>query len=126
MATAASPVSSSAVDFDASVDRFSCAAATDDVHEISSIRRHRTAETGGKQVPGYRVRWKGYGANDDTWEPESNLEQYGAEKMLKEYKFKTGLMKVNAVVYDAFTPSLRALIELMDRHQLSVALDGSI
>ena len=88
METETDAQSSSAVDFDAFVDRFSSDAATDDVHEMSSIRRHRTVETGGKQVLEYKVRWKGYGANDDTWEPESNLEQYGAERMLKKYKFQ--------------------------------------
>ena len=96
-----------AVDFDAFVGRFSSVAAIEDVHEMSSIRRHRTVETGGKQLLEYRVHWKGYGANDDTWEPESNLEQYGAERMLKQYKSKTGLMKVDAMVCDAFTPSFR-------------------
>jgi hypothetical protein len=118
METETDAVSSSAVDFDAFVDRFSSVAATEDVHEMSSIRRPRTVETGGKQLLEYKVRWKGYGANDDTWEPEDNLEQYGAKRMLKKYKLKTGLMKVNAVVCDAFTPSFRAAIELMNRHQL--------
>jgi len=118
METETDAQSSNAVDFDAFVDRFSSDAATDVVHEMPSIRRHRTVETGGKQVLEYKVRWKGYGANDDTWEPESHLEQYGAERMLKKYKMKTGLIKANAVVCDAFTPTFRATIELMDRHQL--------
>ena len=70
----------------------------------------RSWNTGGKQVLEYRVRWKGCGANDDTWEPEGHLEHYGPERMLKKYKMKTGLVKANAVVCDAFTPSFRATI----------------
>jgi hypothetical protein len=32
----------------------------------------------------YLIRWKGYGSNDDTWEPASNLSN--AEEILDEYK----------------------------------------
>jgi len=34
----------------------------------------------------YRIRWKGFGAKDDTWEPESNL---SCEGLIE--KFKKGL-----------------------------------
>ena len=130
METETDAQSSSAVDFDAFVDRFSSDAANDDVYEMSSIRGHRMVDTGGKQVLEYRVRWKGYGANDDTWEPEGHLEQYGAERMLKKYKMKTGLVKTNAVVCDALIHTVVSGYNRADGQAptpgFCVALDGSL
>lgn len=34
----------------------------------------------------YKVGWKNYGSDEDTWEPESNL--IGAHELLKAYKLK--------------------------------------
>jgi hypothetical protein len=49
-------------------------------HEVENILRHR------RQGKGYRylIRWKGYTANDDSWEPEKNLEH--SEEILEAYK----------------------------------------
>ena len=47
METETDAASTSAVDFDASVDRFSSATSIEDVHEMSSIGRHKTMKTGG-------------------------------------------------------------------------------
>jgi hypothetical protein len=40
--------------------------------------------------PEYYVRWRGYGAGDDTWEPEGNLLPRAAE-LLEEYAKESGL-----------------------------------
>lgn len=40
----------------------------------------------GQDLTVYRVRWKGYGPQSDTWEPESNLR--GVWKMVEKYKTK--------------------------------------
>lgn len=50
---------------------------------MEKILQHRTTR-GGKVE--YLVRWKGYGRDDDTWEPESNLRN--AKQVLSEYKKK--------------------------------------
>ena len=44
----------------------------------------------GQDVTVYRVRWKGYGPQSDTWEPESNLR--GVWKMVEKYKTRTNKM----------------------------------
>ena len=41
----------------------------DDEYEVESILARRTVDG----VVQYLVRWKGYGADDDTWEPSTHL-----------------------------------------------------
>ena len=59
----------SVVDFDQFVDRFSSKGVSDEVHIMTKVVDHRDVKTTGAGVREYRVRWKGYGAKDDTWEP---------------------------------------------------------
>jgi hypothetical protein len=54
-------------------------------HEVETILKHR--KRGKKLI--YLIRWKGYTINDDSWEPEENLEN--AEEILEEYKTRKGL-----------------------------------
>lgn len=51
-------------------------------YEVEDIVDHRK-ERGGKMV--YRIRWKNFGANDDTWEPEATL---SCPEIIKRYKAK--------------------------------------
>lgn len=46
------------------------AIADENVYDVEAITDHK----GGKNSRQYRVRWKGYGSNDDTWEKESNVD----------------------------------------------------
>ena len=43
---------------------------TDFVSQVSKIVGHRETDSGLE----YKVHWKGFPASEDTWEPESNLE----------------------------------------------------
>jgi hypothetical protein len=49
-------------------------------NEVESIIAHRKRDTSYQ----YLIRWKGYGSNNDTWEPASNLSN--TEEILEEYK----------------------------------------
>ena len=49
-------------------------------YEIDTILAHKQK---GKQRL-YLIKWKGYGSNENTWEPEENLEN--SNETLKEYK----------------------------------------
>lgn len=51
-------------------------------YEVQDIVDHRK-ERGGKMV--YRIRWKNFGAKDDTWEPEATL---SCPDIIKRYKAK--------------------------------------
>ena len=46
----------------------------DGMHEVQSILRRR-AKGGGRDVE-YLIRWRGYGADHDTWEPKANLVEH--------------------------------------------------
>lgn len=46
------------------------AVADENVYDIEAITDHK----GGKNNRQYRVRWQGYGSDDDTWEKESSVE----------------------------------------------------
>src|SRR6266478_4532120 len=51
-------------------------------YEVEAILASRPK---GKGIE-YLIRWKGYGTNEDSWQPERNLSHM--DKMLKEYKMK--------------------------------------
>ena len=57
----------------------------DQKNMVENILRHRRKGKGYS----YLIRWKGYTANDDSWEPEKNLEH--AEEVLENYKERHGL-----------------------------------
>lgn len=49
-------------------------------YEVEHIVDHKSSKNGTK----YLIRWKGYTAVDDTWEPEKNLAN--CQEVLKEYQ----------------------------------------
>ena len=59
-------------------------------YEVEKILQHRIC---GKTTQ-YLVRWEGFGREDDTWEPEKNLEH--AKAKINEYK-KLGLAPVRII-----------------------------
>ena len=55
--------------------------------EVEEVVGHRKRK--GKLL--YRVRWKGYGAQEDTWASEKDL--WNAPEILGKYRTKSGLSK---------------------------------
>jgi hypothetical protein len=53
-------------------------------YELEAILKHRLRRTRGNSRIEYLVRWKGYGLTEDSWEPESNLEN--SKEDLETYK----------------------------------------
>ena len=56
------------------VDKLSPAAYTQDVYVVEKVTAMRVK---GDEVE-YRVKWKGWGSKDNTWEPRAHLVDYGA------------------------------------------------
>jgi hypothetical protein len=59
----------------------------DDAYVVSAIVGHRTDAFG---QPEYRVRWDGYGSDEDTWEPPSS---FSDASLIKTYHKKVGPKK---------------------------------
>ena len=53
----------------------------DEEYEVESIVAERKGPRGRQE---YRVRWKGYGESDDTWEPMKNLS--GVKRLVEEFR----------------------------------------
>ncbi|XP_014442632.1 M-phase phosphoprotein 8 [Tupaia chinensis] len=66
----------------------------EDVFEVEKILDMKTE--GGKIL--YKVRWKGYTSDDDTWEPEVHLED--CKEVLLEFRKKVAETKAKAVKKD--------------------------
>uniref|UniRef100_UPI004072FD1B M-phase phosphoprotein 8 n=1 Tax=Homo sapiens TaxID=9606 RepID=UPI004072FD1B len=62
----------------------------EDVFEVEKILDMKTE--GGKVL--YKVRWKGYTSDDDTWEPEIHLED--CKEVLLEFRKKIAENKAKA------------------------------
>ena len=54
------------------------------VYEVERILDHREVRSGSRVKMEYKVRWRGYTEEHDTWEPEKNLVA-GVEQMLQAY-----------------------------------------
>ncbi|XP_041489893.1 M-phase phosphoprotein 8 isoform X2 [Microtus oregoni] len=76
----------------------------DDVFEVEKILDMKCE--GGKNL--YKVRWKGYTSDDDTWEPEIHLED--CKEVLLEFKNKLAENKAKAVKKDIQRLSLSSEI----------------
>jgi hypothetical protein len=55
----------------------------DNEFEVETIIAHRDADNGRE----YIVKWKGYPDSDDTWEPDTNLQN--CQQLLQKYKKET-------------------------------------
>ena len=64
-----------------------CPLAREEVYEVECIVGHKKL---GKKGMLYQVRWKGYGPEEDTYEPEMNLRN--AFSHLREYKQSSSLV----------------------------------
>ena len=52
-------------------------------YEVEAIIAHRQTGRHGRGAREYLVRWKGYDASEDTWEPVGNLGN--AQEIIAEY-----------------------------------------
>jgi hypothetical protein len=64
-----------------------CPLTREEVDEVDWIVGHKKIRKKGIL---YRVRWKGYGPGEDTYEPESNL--WNAFSRLRDYKANASLV----------------------------------
>ena len=64
-----------------------CPLTREEVYEVECIVGHKKL---GKKEMLYQVRWKGYGPEEDTYEPEANLRN--AFSCLQEYKWSSSLV----------------------------------
>ena len=65
------------------------AAAASDEFEVEAILEKRVERVRSRSAPKrtmYKIRWKGYGPEEDTWEPENHLK--GCRKMLNDFNKK--------------------------------------
>jgi len=56
------------------------------VYYVESINDMRIVEKGKTKQVQYEVKWQGYGSDDNTWEPESNLTNSGVLALIAKYK----------------------------------------
>lgn len=71
------------------------------IYEVESIVDHRQ---NGQSEREYKVRWRGYGPSDDTWEPETDLLDL---EIFMEYINEHDIYEVEAIVDDCVFPRKR-------------------
>ena len=80
------------------------------VYEVKKIVAHRLLRNGNYE---YRVNWKGYTEEDDTWEPEEHLD--GAERKLNTYwKGRREVQRANWFV-KKYAQNTQAILGELDR-----------
>lgn len=73
--------SAAKVDYAAQPPKRAPPVVTNGEYEVASLVAHRTIAEGQKKVEQYQVRWKGYSARHDTWEPASDLQKTVPKKV---------------------------------------------
>lgn len=53
-------------------------------YEVEQILAHRSVKKGRRSIKEYLIKWKGYGPEENTWEPQNHLD--GARELLQEYR----------------------------------------
>ena len=102
-----------ALDLEKHLDSTTPSGGTAEVYEVEKIHDKQVIN----DVTYYRISWKGWHKNHKTWEPASNMYEYGAGDMVVEYELKQQ-DKSKGVRYVNMNKEERAIQHLMGKHGL--------
>jgi hypothetical protein len=58
-------------------------------YEVEAVLQHRELKRGKRTMTQYLIKWKGYGHEHNTWEPEKNLTPYALRSYWDSYTVLT-------------------------------------